>query len=513
MASIPGSVRVTGVIAPTDSTDTYAVTDNKYGIDGLRNFSGNTSELNSISQQRRRAGMIAGVLSGGTRLYFRLNEEPWSYNASDWTQLSIGDYSGSTVILSGLSYWTSGATSSGLLNINSSHTVEGNFAIAAGGFGNTIEQNYSSILGGFGNVIYSEYSTVIGGIENKIYGINNSTLGRGLVASGYGQTVIGVRNIEQGNPNTQESSNYMFIIGGGDWELETNVNAFAVRQDGIIQTNPLSSGSLPTVGILEGALAFSANTGLYQFVNGAWTGFTSGSAGGGGSQTWDQTLQEGNIALRTVEISGSSSYLHFYNDISTKWSYGVEINNAIISGSSGHVSIGSLIESRNSAFTSNYVQFGVNTAGSPVVLGNNGTASGILHFSAQSQTRNWIMPDASGTVALVSQLTGNTGGAPQVLQCLNPTTTWNLDFGHNASLALTANTTLSITNVSAGDYGTLVITQGAGGGNTISPPASSVVVNGAGGILNITSNANAIDLLTFYYDGSTFYWNLGGDYT
>ena len=34
MAAIPGSVRVGGFIAPTDSTDTYAVTDDAYGRGG-----------------------------------------------------------------------------------------------------------------------------------------------------------------------------------------------------------------------------------------------------------------------------------------------------------------------------------------------------------------------------------------------------------------------------------------------------------------------------------------------
>jgi len=36
MAQIPGSVRVAGFIAPTDSNDTYPVTDSIYGKGGYR---------------------------------------------------------------------------------------------------------------------------------------------------------------------------------------------------------------------------------------------------------------------------------------------------------------------------------------------------------------------------------------------------------------------------------------------------------------------------------------------
>ena len=55
MAQIPGSIPVTGFIGPTDSNDTYAVTDALYGIDGLRSVTGST-QRNLISIERRREG-------------------------------------------------------------------------------------------------------------------------------------------------------------------------------------------------------------------------------------------------------------------------------------------------------------------------------------------------------------------------------------------------------------------------------------------------------------------------
>lgn len=83
-----GGVKVTGFISPTDTNDTYAVIDPWYGIDGLRNYSGGTSNLDMIPELRRRAGMIVG-LSGGTE-YYKLNPSPWNYNITDWTPINFG---------------------------------------------------------------------------------------------------------------------------------------------------------------------------------------------------------------------------------------------------------------------------------------------------------------------------------------------------------------------------------------------------------------------------------------
>ncbi len=81
MSAIPGSVRVTGVLAPTDTSDTYPVTDPVYGIDGLRSVADH-AERNAISNDRRRAGML--VYTGDTRRYWKLVDGPWTGTDSDW---------------------------------------------------------------------------------------------------------------------------------------------------------------------------------------------------------------------------------------------------------------------------------------------------------------------------------------------------------------------------------------------------------------------------------------------
>jgi len=39
------------------------------------------------------------------------------------------------------------------------------------------------------------------------------------------------------------------------------------------------------------------------------------------------------------------------------------------------------------------------------------------------------------------------------------------------------------------------------------------VSNGGGGNVFLTSNPNAVDLLTFAYNGTNLYWTIGNDYT
>jgi len=89
----------------------------------------------------------------------------------------------------------------------------------------------------------------------------------------------------------------------------------------------------------------------------------------------------------------------------------------------------------------------------------------------------------------------------------------------NYEATLTGNTTLNLTNVRNGEYGTIVITQDGTGGRTLTfgtvngGATTHRVANGGGGTPTLTSNASAIDILTFTYNGSVMYWTVGNDYT
>jgi len=86
MPAIPGSVSVTGILAPTDTTDTYAVTDPGYGIDGLRSVADLTAR-NAIPDDRRRFGML--VFTQSDQMYWTLKVGPWAGTNADWTALTL----------------------------------------------------------------------------------------------------------------------------------------------------------------------------------------------------------------------------------------------------------------------------------------------------------------------------------------------------------------------------------------------------------------------------------------
>jgi len=84
--SLMGGVGIMGVLTPMDTRDDYAVTDPVYGVDGLRNVA-SVNDLHTVSLTRRRPGMIVGV--NGGEYYYRLKDVEWSYDMSDWEELTL----------------------------------------------------------------------------------------------------------------------------------------------------------------------------------------------------------------------------------------------------------------------------------------------------------------------------------------------------------------------------------------------------------------------------------------
>ncbi|MCK5788278.1 MAG: hypothetical protein KAH32_04740 [Chlamydiia bacterium] len=97
MAKIPGSVQVTGFFAPTDSEDTFGVSDPRWGVGGFSTWE-SWAAIKAIPAGRRRLGMIvfnqntADTLSG----YFKLttNRAGDTTIDTDWTPFAGGDGNG-----------------------------------------------------------------------------------------------------------------------------------------------------------------------------------------------------------------------------------------------------------------------------------------------------------------------------------------------------------------------------------------------------------------------------------
>ena len=123
--------------------------------------------------------------------------------------------------------------------------------------------------------------------------------------------------------------------------------------------------------------------------------------------------------------------------------------------------------------------------------------------------------DASGNV-----VTGTAGGGGATIDPYqdegNVTSiTWDVSgTSTNYEATLTGVTTLTMSNVRNGDYGTLIVTQDGVGSRTLSfAGGTHKVVNGGGGAPTLTTTAGATDILSFTYNGTNFYWTVGNDYT
>ena len=99
-------------------------------------------------------------------------------------------------------------------------------------------------------------------------------------------------------------------------------------------------------------------------------------------------------------------------------------------------------------------------------------------------------------------------------QTLTDATTinWNPTLGLNASVTLGGNRALRFTSTPiAGSYGTLVVTQDATGGRTITLPTTTnkVLKSSSTTSIALSTAPGAKDIINFYYDGTYCYWNIG----
>jgi hypothetical protein len=97
MAPIPGGVRFTGFVAPSDDSDTYPVIDPFYGIDGWRSVA-DTTARDAIPTGRRREGMV--VVTQDTGVAYQLKG---GITNSDWTEgaNTTSGYSTQTGVIAG----------------------------------------------------------------------------------------------------------------------------------------------------------------------------------------------------------------------------------------------------------------------------------------------------------------------------------------------------------------------------------------------------------------------------
>jgi len=141
--------------------------------------------------------------------------------------------------------------------------------------------------------------------------------------------------------------------------------------------------------------------------------------------------------------------------------------------------------------------------------------SGLFVVATSTNTLSEIAVAANGK-AYVYNVTDNTyfllKKNPAFVE-LTDEATIVLDFstGENFEVTLAGSRTLSITNINDGDSGILFITQDATGNRTLTLPNGSLVLNGGAGALDLSTSANAIDVVSFIKKGNVLIFSLNAN--
>jgi hypothetical protein len=175
--------------------------------------------------------------------------------------------------------------------------------------------------------------------------------------------------------------------------------------------------------------------------------------------------------------------------------------------------IGSATISDADATTKGKIQLGGDlsgTAAAPTVPG--------LALKAPKASPTFTGTVTTGAISATSVSASLYSSQPKTLEYSGTTINWNPAQGLNAAITLTANSALAFTSTPpTGSYGTIVLTQDGTGSRTITLPSITGVTNKILGststsTVELSTAANAKDILNFYYDGIECYWNIGQGY-
>lgn len=444
--------------------------------------------------------------------------------------------------------------------------------ISVGTISNTSNVNGASITGGVLNLapadgtnggVVTTGDQTFAGSKSFTNNINVNQLNVGAPSSGSQNTMLGVATYTYGSPGNNNTALGFFSLAslsnsGNEGNDNTAVGTNAIRQGGA------ANGSRNTA---VGSAALSNGSGAYNNVAIGYSTLAAGVSGNSNTAVGTFALQNNTSAnynvgigyetLRSATTGGNNTaighaamYSNTTGDVNTAVG-----ENALVSNTSGryNTSVGVQSQEQNTtgqsntaigvaaidrnvaghnnavlgAFAGRYISDNstFNTAidnsvligASAKPLANNANNEIVIGYNAIGNGSNTV---TLGNTSITSVKTSGAFNAPiysSTPQALTAGSniSWNPMSGLNASVTLNANSTLAFSALPpVGSSGTLIITQPASGSTyTLTlPSATTNRVLGSSSGVTLSSTNNAKDILSFYYDGNAFYWNIGNGY-
>ena len=437
-----------------------------------------------------------------------------------------------------------GSTSNGIVSNSSGAwvTTIGNGAHAEG-YNSVASGNYSHAEGGpTGEAVPgpATQGSLASGVGSHAQNIRTTASGYGSHSGGYvsiasgstsfihssGSTVIGDRSAVLGGGNiTGTTNNTVYVpnlnvredyILHSDSVLEiSNISNISSDFKGSytefdwtgITTNIISNNNPEgSAGILIGEFSDYPSTKNHGFLTYYGSGYTRS-----GSPTTGTDFYRNKFVLKgSDDVDGMVINPVNNNNLAKLW-WEIDDNSVMILMGGGATPKGKLGIALN--------EDGTEEPTANFQIGGTGTTGDFKYIDGNQQNGYVLTSDADG-LASWQPSSGTTGGDGLTIDPYNDvgsatTITWDVSgTSTNYEATLTGTTTLNMSNVRNGDYGTLIVHQDGVGSRTLTFGAgTNKVVNGSAGIPTLTATAGATDILSFTYNGTIFYWTIGPDYT
>jgi hypothetical protein len=269
-------------------------------------------------------------------------------------------------------------------------------------------------------------------------------------------------------------------------------------------TGAITISSTGTASAVLASQSLASATVNSWYISGAWIRATTANGYYGGIQPLNVNVTGGNAISNAPNLAGICTPLYVGD---TEWEWVTCVNQLVTATGSGTITLVANVDATPTTLSVYGPVFLVIPASAPISaneayeIGNN--------LSSYSSCLVGTLCTMSGTAVTANSPTSLTDAS---------TVTWNLGNAYmNASWTFTVHSgsrTLDITNpVAGGTYILRLVQDGTGGeGLTLGTGCTWKVSNGGSGAVTLSTSANAIDILSFYYDGTNCYANLNKNF-